>query len=102
MTVAGGTRVAVRQRLLEPHERAASLPADTAALPYEALVRGILIAPAEVGAQATIRTAAGRVLMGQLEDVEPADTHSFGRPPPALVAVDEAISEVLRRFREQP
>ena len=74
MTVASGTRVAVRQRLLEPHERAPSLPEDTADLPYEALVRGILL--------------------------EPADAHTFGRPPAALVAVDEAISELLRRCRE--
>jgi hypothetical protein len=100
MIVASGTRVAVRQRLLEPHERAPSLPEDTATLPYEALVRGILLEPAEVGAQATIRTAAGRVVAGQLEIVEPADAHTFGRPPAALVAVDEAISELLRRCRE--
>jgi hypothetical protein len=90
----------VRQRLLEPHERAASLPEDTAALPYEALVRGILLEPTKVGSSATIRTAAGRVVAGQLEIVEPADTHTFGRPPAALVAVDEAISGLLRRCRE--
>ncbi len=99
MTVAGGTRVAVRQRLLEPDERAPSLPEDTAALPYEALVRGILLEPAEVGAHATVRTATGRVLSGRLEVVEPADLHTFGRPAPALIAVDEAISELLRRLR---
>jgi len=100
MTVAPGTRVALRQRLLEPHERAPSLPADSAALPYEALVRGILIEPGELGAQATVRTAAGRMLSGQLEVVEPADTHTFGQPAPALVAVDEAIADLLRRSRE--
>ncbi len=100
MTVDGGTRVTVRQRLLEHHERAPSLPEDTAALPYEAIVRGILLEPADVGGEAAIRTASGRVLRGRLEEVEPADTHTFGRPSPALVAADEAISDLLRRFRE--
>lgn len=100
MTVKSGTRVTVRQHLLEPHERAPSLPADTAALPYEALVRGILLEPAKVGSRATIRTAAGRVVAGWLETEEPADTHTFGRPPAALVAADEAISGFLGRRRE--
>lgn len=100
MSVDAGTRVVVRQRLLEPHERAPSLPADTAALPYEALIRGILVESGELGAQAKIRTAAGRLVSGRLESVEPDDSHTFGRPPAALVAVDEAISELLRRFHD--
>lgn len=101
MTVSGGTRVAVRQRLLEPDDRSPSLPDDTAALPYEALIRGILLESAEVGATAIIQTAACRVLVGRLETVAPADTHTFGRPAPALVAVDEAISELLRRIHDR-
>lgn len=98
MTVCAGTKVALRQRLLEPEERASSLPQDTAALPYEALIRGVLLEAAEVGELASIRTAAGRVLRGRLEVVEPADEHTFGRPPPALVAADEAISALGRNL----
>jgi len=99
VTVCAGTKVALRQCLLEPAERASLLPRDTAALPYEALIRGILIEAADVGQLASIRTAAGRVLSGRLEVVEPADDHTFGRPPAALVAADEAISALVRSLR---
>jgi len=100
MTVPGGTRVRVRQRLLEPDERAPALPADTAALPYEAFIRGTLASPARVGGRATIRTATGRFVEGELDQVEPADTHSFGRPVPSLIATDAAISELVRDLGE--
>jgi hypothetical protein len=95
--VPAGTRVQVLQRLLEPHERAPGLPEDTAELPYEARVRGVLLEPTRPGEPATIRTAIGRTVTGRLEVVEPADTHSFGRPHPTLVEV----AEEMRSLREE-
>lgn len=89
--IEAGTRVEIRARVLEPEERADGLPPDTARLPYELRARGLLVQPCLVGDQATIRTATGRLLRGSLESVEPADTHTFGRPPRALVEVVERI-----------
>jgi 2-amino-4-ketopentanoate thiolase alpha subunit len=97
--VAAGTRVQIRFTLLEPPERAPGLPADTAAVPYEGRVRGALVAPAAPGERATVRTATGRELSGTLEIVEPADLHTFGRPPRALVDAIEHIRPLLERLR---
>lgn len=100
MTVSVGTRVAIRQRLLEPRERAPSLPEDTAVLPYEAVITGTLVRPALLGARATIQTASGRLIEGRLDEVEPAYTHGFERPVAALSAVDIAIAELVRSLDE--
>jgi hypothetical protein len=93
--VPAGTRVQVRFVVLEPAERTASLPEDTARVPYEARVRGLLTAPGRTGEQVTVRTAAGRTMVGELELVEPADLHTFGRPPAALVEAVAPMAELL-------
>jgi len=97
--VPAGTRVQVRTILLHPAERATGIPADTAGVPYEVRARGILVSAAAPGAPAAVRTATGRIVAGELEIVEPADTHSFGRPVPALVESIAAI-ETLKRSLE--
>jgi hypothetical protein len=45
-----------------------------------------------------VRTPSGRELTGELELIEPAYAHSFGRPHAALVEVAEAI----RHLRDEP
>lgn len=100
MMAAAGARASVRIRVLEPSDRASSLPEDTATLPYEVVVRGLLIRPASVGEQATVRTAVGREVTGTLDEIEPADAHGFGRPVPALVAVTASISELAGTVRD--
>ena len=96
--IPAGTRVQVRYTLLEPGERAPGIPADTARVPYQVRVRGLLVSPVEPGASATVRTPTGRLVEGELEIVEPADTHSFGRPVPALVESIDAIETLKRSF----
>jgi hypothetical protein len=97
LLIAAGTRVQISYLLLEPGERADGIPADTAELPYVARVRGVLVAPAAAGGRATVRTPSGRERSGELELIEPAYTHSFGRPPTALVELAEAV----RRLRDE-
>ena len=87
-----GTRVQIGYRLLTASQRAPGLPADTAALSYEMRARGILLEPGRLGEPVSIRTPTGRRLTGTLIDAGPADTHSFGRPPQALVAAIESIT----------
>lgn len=84
----------IRFTLLDASERAPGLPEDTARVPYVGRVRGWLVSGGRLGEPAVVRTATGRELAGELEIVEPADTHGFGRPQPALVEAIEGIQRV--------
>lgn len=97
--MSAGTRVEISFQLLTPAQRALGLPDDTAAVSYDARVRGVLLSPSRRGGQASIRTQAGRELTGTLDVIEPADAHSFGRPHQALVDVANAIAELREELR---
>lgn len=92
--VPAGTRVQVRIRFLEPGERAANLPPDTAGLPYEGRIRGELLQDGRLGESVSIETATGRKVQGVLEVCEPAYTHTFGRPDPALLRAIRRMEEL--------
>lgn len=98
-TVTAGSRVQIGYTLLKPEERAPGLPADTAQVPYDVKVRGILQRPAAIGDRVTVTTATGRQLAGVLTVVDPADTHTFGRPVAALVQTMESIAATVRERR---
>jgi hypothetical protein len=85
----------IRFALLAPSERAPGLPPDTAAVPYEARLKGFLAADAAVGAPASVRTLAGRVVEGQLLRLAPAPGHSFGEPVQELVEAGRELRERL-------
>lgn len=89
--VEAGAHVEIVWVVLEPEDRAPALPPATRSTPYVVRARGILLADSAVGETAKIRTQAGRDLEGQLEVIRPADTHTFGRPPQALVNAINAI-----------
>jgi hypothetical protein len=85
----------VRFTVLAPGERAPGLPPDTAAVPYEARVKGFLEREANGGEPATVRTLAGRRVEGLLTAVAPASGHSFGEPVQELL---EAGRELRARL----
>ena len=87
MSVPAGTWVQIEQILLEPHERAPTLPEDTRATPYVLLVAGFLVEDAELGAPARVRTLIGRELAGTLKAVNPGYSHSFGETVPELLGI---------------
>lgn len=91
-----GTRVRLRFTLLQAHERAPSIPRETAATPYTVRVNGILQHPSCIGAEAMVLTASGRQVSGVVEEIGPADRHTFGRPPSALVRAIEALHALAR------
>jgi hypothetical protein len=88
--------VEVRIVLLEPGERAPSLPDDTARTPLEARVHGFLERHANVGEVAAVTTVLGRRVAGTLVRVQPAPGHSFGRPVPELLAIGSELRARLR------
>jgi hypothetical protein len=96
-TVAAGSWVEVGAVVLAPGERAPQIPDDTRAVPLEMRAKGFLAAPARVGERAEILTAAGRRLAGTLVAVNPAYSHGFGAPIPALAEVGREARALLKR-----
>jgi hypothetical protein len=92
-----GARVRIVQTLLMPDQRAPGLPSDTASLPYLLRATGVLLQDGEIGDVVSVRTVIGRTLVGVLEVIEPADTHSFGVQHPAL----RAAASSIMRMREE-
>jgi hypothetical protein len=85
--VPAGSWVEVRQIVLRAGERAPNVPADTAAVDFEARIRGFLLTDAALGTETTVRTLAGRAVTGRLSDVEPRNPADFGDPVPELLRV---------------
>jgi hypothetical protein len=94
--VAAGTWVEISKIVLGPDQRAPHVPDDTKQVPLEMRVKGFLAAPAAPGDEAEIVTAAGRKLRGTLTAVNPAYSHGFGPPIPALSAIGNQARALLR------
>jgi 2-amino-4-ketopentanoate thiolase alpha subunit len=86
-TVSKGTWVQIERVVLEPAERAPTLPDDTRRVPYVLRVSGFLLEGAAIGEQARIRTLIGRELSGTLTTVNPSYSHSFGETVPELLDI---------------
>lgn len=95
--VAKGTWVEIHRILLPAGERAPHVPKDTAGVPLELRVKGLLAEPAAVGAQVEVITAAGRRLHGTLVEINPAYTHGFGAPIPELTPIGSEARAILRQ-----
>ena len=91
-----GTWVEIHSVVLPAGERAQQVPADTQGVPLEMRVKGFLAAPAAVGDEVSIVTAAGRSLSGTLIEVNPAYSHGFGPPVPELAGVGAEVRVLLR------
>jgi 2-amino-4-ketopentanoate thiolase alpha subunit len=97
-----GAWVEVRYVLLEPADRAANLPADTAAQPLLVWVKGFAPAAGTVGEELTIETMTGRAVTGVLTEVNPGYTHTFGRPTPELTRVGRDLRARIAAYRAAP
>jgi 2-amino-4-ketopentanoate thiolase subunit OrtA len=95
--IPAGTWVELECVILPAGERAPGIPADTGSVPFAGRVRGFLVADAEEGAVARVRTQADRVVTGRLRVVLPRNPADFGSPSPELLAV---ASEVRARFQQ--
>lgn len=82
-----GDLVRIRWIVLRPEERPLAVPADTRATPFVAWVNGYLDTPdAVIGDRVAVRTAIGRLLEGELVELNPRTEHDFGSPQPELLA----------------
>ena len=94
--VAAGSWVEISAIVLEPNQRAPHIPDDTKRVPLELRVKGFLVAPAALGDEAEVVTAAGRKIRGILTAVNPAYSHGFGAPIPALSVIGGQVRVLLR------
>ena len=85
--IKAGTWVEIERIVLQPADRAPSLPEDTKQVPYVMHVSGFLIEPANIGDIARIRSIIGRVHEGTIIKVEPNYSHSFGKLVPELLTI---------------
>lgn len=85
--IKAGTWVEIERVVLEPANRAPSLPEETKQVPYIMHVSGFLVEPSKIGEIARIKSIIGRFHEGILIRVEPHYSHSFGRLIPELLTI---------------
>lgn len=86
-TVSAGTWVEIERTVLEPAERAPTLPEDTRRVPYLLRASGFLLDDAALGERARVRTLIGRELTGTLTTINPSYSHSFGETVQELLDI---------------
>jgi len=80
-----GEWVEIERVVLRAPARARNVPPDTALTDFVARVRGFLVAGADLGSNATVRTLLDREFGGRLVEVNPRNPANFGDPVPALL-----------------
>ncbi len=81
--------------ILQPEERTASIPEDTLAVPFEMWVKGHLTTDAEIDQEVTVVTRTGRQVTGQLVEVNPRYTHSFGDFVPEILTIGDTVRRMV-------
>ncbi len=94
-----GDWVEVECILLEPADRSANLPPDTAAQPLRMWVKGFADGEGRVGDAMTVTTMTGRRVSGTLSAVNPGYFHTFGDPVPELVHVGRDLRAQVAAYR---
>ncbi|HET6497635.1 MAG TPA: 2-amino-4-oxopentanoate thiolase subunit OrtA [Coriobacteriia bacterium] len=94
-----GQWVEVERVLLEPADRVAGLPGDTASTPLVAWVKGLALGVAALGEECEVETASGRVVRGRLSDLDPCYTHTFGSQPPEIATIGRDLRARLDEWR---
>ena len=94
-----GDWVEVSYVLLEPADRSANLPPETAEKPLLVWVKGFARSAAAGGETLEVETMTGRVVAGTLTDVNPGYTHTFGRPAPELTHVGADLRARVAAYR---
>jgi 2-amino-4-ketopentanoate thiolase alpha subunit len=94
-----GEWVEVEGVLLEPADRSANLPPETASKPLLTWVKGFARAEAELGDELTVDTMTGRAVTGRLSAINPGYFHTFGEPIAELTHVGADLRARLAAYR---
>jgi 2-amino-4-ketopentanoate thiolase beta subunit len=90
-----GQWVEVERVLLEPADRAANLPEETASKPLLVWVKGFALGEAAPGEECEVETMTGRVVRGRLSALDPAYTHTFGSQPSEIAGSGATCARAL-------
>lgn len=91
-----GDWVRIHAVVLPPERRAlAALPEDTQKVPLEMWIKGHLCEDAEIGDTVCVTTRTGRLVSGELVEVAPCYTHSFGAYVPELQEAGDIARAIL-------
>ena len=94
-----GDWVEVEYVLLEPSERAAGLPEDTAAQQLRAWLKGFALGAGMIGDEIEVETMSGRTVRGHLSAISPGYTHTFGTPPPEIIGIGRDVRARVAEYR---
>ncbi len=97
ISVKKGQWVQVHEIVLNPEERTAKIPEETKKVPLELWVKGFLNDDASIGEKVEITTITGRVVSGELVEVNPKYTYGFGDEyVPELLKIGMQVKKILK------
>lgn len=87
--------VTIHNVVLTPEERAPQVPDDTKKVPLEMWVKGFIQKDANIGDLVEVKTITGRLVKGNLVQVNPYYTHDYGKCIPELLQIGIQAKEIL-------
>ncbi|MBO4235695.1 MAG: 2-amino-4-ketopentanoate thiolase [Firmicutes bacterium] len=90
-----GDWVRIHKVVLKAEDRTGKIPDDTKACDLEMWTKGFLLEDAEIGDEVEVETAVGRIEKGELIEVNPYYTHSYGKFVPELIQIDKQLREIM-------
>lgn len=96
-----GNWVRIHTVVLEVGQRANNIPEDTQNVPLEMWDKGFLLDDsANIGDKVKVETYIGRVVEGNLLEVNPYYEHDFGKCVPELLYIGRQARELLSKDGE--
>lgn len=91
-----GEWVRIYNVVLEANERAQQVPDDTKKVALEMWDKGFLLEKqAEIGDDVEVETYIGRKIKGELLEVDPYYSHSYGKSVPELLYIGRQLRSIL-------
>jgi hypothetical protein len=82
-----GSYVEISQVILDQEDRAKNIPEDTKKTPLKLWAKGWLLENCDFNKCASIKTVTGRILEGEITEVNPEYTHDFGEFIPEIMSI---------------
>ena len=93
-----GQWVKIHNIILDPSQRAPTVPEDTKNVPLEMWLNGFLNQEeAVVGEEVMIKTVIGRTVKGKLIEIDPRYDHSFGKPIAELLVIGPQVRDLIEK-----
>lgn len=90
-----GQWVKIHSIVFTSDERAPQVPDDTKKVPLEMWVKGYILDDAELGDLVKVKTMTGRIVEGNLLEINPTYKHSYGDHIPELLEIGTQLRKIL-------